>query len=99
MIDPAYYIKACQILHGANQVNGLETKPSPMEDSHFLHSSINHTIFQLKESRCCRFKQIMTMVFYVLVSKLQVTFLHIGNANFHADPLLCGMANFTLQMV
>ena len=41
----------------------------------------------------------MTMVFYVLGSKLQVTFLHIGNANFHADPLLCGMANFTLQMV
>ena len=39
------------------------------------------------------------MVFYVLGSKLQVTFLHIGNANFHADPLLCGMANFTLQMV
>ena len=46
MIDPAYYIKACQILHGANQVNGLETKPSPMEDSHFLHSSINHQVMQ-----------------------------------------------------
>ena len=76
---------------------------NPMEDSYFSRSSMNHQIIQLilqlKESRCHRLKQIMTMVFYVLGSKLQVTILHIGNANFQADPILCGMANFTLQMV
>jgi hypothetical protein len=102
--NPVYHIEDCQILHDANQVNGLERKPrtfvwqSNGRQSFFSIIKSNN-ILQLKESRCCRLKQIMTTVFYVLVSKLQVTFLQIGNANFPADPLLCGMANFTLQMV
>ena len=88
--------------------NGLETKPRTYCRTVLWKTAIlliqvwiikSYSILQLKESRCHRLKQIMTMVFYVLGSKLQVTFLHIGNANFPADPLLCGMANFTLQMV